>query len=86
MKIGEVVYSTKVRPYEHATITDAEVTTKYKDTKNGKKKEVRTKYIAEFKDGTFMKFYGFNINKSIFKVQEKDGQLTLDEFMDMTTK
>ncbi|MBO5319047.1 MAG: hypothetical protein J6B01_04465 [Ruminococcus sp.] len=85
MKIGDVVFSTKIRPYDLATITDVQVMTKEKQLKDGrKKKEVRTTYTAQFNDGTFMKFYGFNIDKTIFKHTAPDGQLTLDAFMDMS--
>lgn len=81
MKIGDIVFSTKIRPGENAKIINAEVVTKMKDTKNGKKKEVRTTYIAEYPDGSTMTFYGFNINKSIFAYVKPDGQMCLDDFL-----
>lgn len=30
-----------------------------------------------------MKFYGFDINRSIFRIEEADGQMRLEEFMEM---
>lgn len=84
MKIGDVVYSTKIRPGTHAVVTNAEVIIKEKELKNGKKKkETRTKYQAKFEDGTFMIFYGFDIGRSIVKVEESDGQMCLEQFMEM---
>lgn len=85
MKIGDVVFSTKIRPLKLATISDVQVITKEKKLKDGrKKKEVRTTYTAQFDDGTFMKFYGFDIDRTIFKYVEPDGQLSLDAFIDMS--
>lgn len=78
MKIGDIVMSTKVRPYDNAKIVKSEVTVKRKE--NGRK-ETRTKYIAKYLDGSELTFYGFNINKSIFKIQEADGQMCLADFM-----
>ena len=84
MKIGDIVYSKKIRPGLHATITNAEVVIKEKELKNGrKKKETRTKYQAAFDDGSSMIFYGFDIGRSIFKVEEADGQMCLSQFMCM---
>ncbi len=84
MKIGDVVISKKIRPDSRAVVTNAEVVIKEKELKNGnKKKETRTKYQARFDDGSFMVFYGFDIGRSIFKVEESDGQLRLDQFMDI---
>ena len=84
MKIGDIVYSTKIRPGIHAVVTNAEVNIKEKELKNGtKKKETRTKYQAKFDDGSSMIFYGFDIDRSVFKVEEADGQMCLNQFMDM---
>ena len=84
MKIGDVVCSTKSRRNIHAVVTNAEVVIKEKELKNGmKKKETRTKYQARFDDGSFMVFYGFDIDRSIFKVEESDGQMCLSQFMSM---
>lgn len=79
MKIGDVVMSTKVRPYDNATITDVDVEV---SKKNGKK-SIKTKYKAEFADGSSFIFYGFNINKSVFKVMTPDGQIALADFMNL---
>lgn len=81
MKVGDKVCSTKVRSGEVATITKADVKIKYRESKNGKKKEARTTYYAEFPDGSGFTFYGFNINKSVFKIIEPDGQINLSDFM-----
>ena len=84
MKIGDIVTSKKIRPGLHATITNAEVVIKSKELKNGrKKKETRTMYQAKFDDGSSMIFYGFDIGRSVFKVEEADGQMCLSEFMEM---
>lgn len=84
MKIGDIVYSTKVRPKTPAVVTNAEVVIKEKELKSGrKKKECRTKYQAKYDDGTFMVFYGFDIDRSVFRVEESDGQMRLEEFMSM---
>lgn len=84
MKIGDVVFSTKIRPRSPAVITNAEVVIKEETLKSGIKKKVcRTKYQAKFDDGSFMIFYGFDINRSVFKQEESDGQICLSEFMDM---
>lgn len=80
MKIGDVVYSLKVRPYEKAIIIKSDVEIKWRENKNGqKKKETRTTYIAQYPDMTCITFYGFNINKTIFKYIEPDGQLSLSD-------
>ncbi len=71
--------STKVRPYENSKIIKADVSRRFND--KTKKTETRTTYISEFPDKTTMTFYGFNINKSIFKVMECDGQMCLSDFM-----
>ena len=84
MKIGDIVISNKVRPGTPAVVTNAEVNIKEKELKSGrKKKECRTKYQATFDDGSFMVFYGFEIGQSIFKQEESDGQLCLEQFMEM---
>lgn len=78
MKVGDVVYSTKIRPYEKATIEKLDVDIKIR---NGKKDEVRTKYIAKYLDGSEITFYGFNINKTVFKHMEPDGQYSLSDYI-----
>lgn len=81
MKIGDIIQSTKVRPNDTAKIIKADVRQKYNDKKG--KTEVRTEYVAEFEDKTTMEFYGFDINRSIFRIEEADGQMRLEEFMDI---
>lgn len=84
MKIGDVVFSTKIRPGVHAVVSNAEVNIKEKELKNGnKKRETRTKYQAKFDDGSMMVFYGFEIGVYVFKVEESDGQMCLSQFMSM---
>lgn len=84
MKIGDVVVSNKIRPGVRAVITNAEVVIKEKELKSGrKKKECRTKYQAKYDDGSIMVFYGFDIDRSVFRVEESDGQMCLEEFMEM---
>ena len=84
MKIGDIIRSTKVRPSETAKIIKADVRQKYIEKKE--MTEIRTEYVAEFKDKSAIKFYGFDINKTIFKVREADGQMRLEEFMEMGEK
>ena len=51
MKVGDVIFSTKVRPYEKATIIKADVVIKERNNKNGsKKKETRSTYKALYSD------------------------------------
>lgn len=77
MKVGDVVYSTKVRPYEKATIVKVDVTVKNRENK----KEVRSKYVAKYLDGSELTFYGFNLNKSIFKHIVQDGQMSIFDYI-----
>ena len=79
MKIGDIVMSTKIRPYENAKITKADIQVRFNEKKQ--RNETRTTYVAEFPDKTTFTFYGFNVNKSVFKVQEADGQMCLEDFM-----
>lgn len=79
MKIGDIVMSTKSRPYENAKITKADIKQVYNEKRN--RVETRTTYTAEYPDGSLLIFYGFNVNKSIFKVMEQDGQICLSDFM-----
>ena len=81
MKIGDVIRSTKIRPNETATIIKSEVRKKYNEKKG--LTEIRTEYIARFKDKSTIKFYGFQINKTIFRVRDAAGQMRLEEFMEM---
>lgn len=79
MKVGDIVMSTKVRPYANAKIIKADIKTRWDEKKN--RKETRTEYVAEFPDKSTFTFYGFNVNKSVFKVMEADGQMCLSDFM-----
>lgn len=85
MKIGDKVRSTKVRPGDIATITKSHVDIKDKVKKSGRdKKEIRTKYEAEYDDGSKLIFYGFDINRFVFRTDEVDaGQMSLEQFMEM---
>jgi hypothetical protein len=81
MKVGDKVRSLRIRPDEIAVVTRADI----KIVKNEKKNrdETRTSYTAEFDDKTKLIFYGFDINRFIFKVEEDDGQIHMSEFIDM---
>lgn len=85
MKIGDKVRSVKVRPNDIATITKAHVDIKDKVKKSGGiKKEIHSKYEAEYSDGSKLIFYGFDIDRFVFRTDEVDaGQMTLDAFMEM---
>ena len=81
MKVGDRVRSSKVRPDEIAVVTRADI----KIVKNEKKNrdETRTSYTAEFDDKTKLIFYGFDINRFVFKVEEDDGQIHMSEFIEL---
>ena len=83
MKVGDRVRSSKVRPDEIAVVTRADIKIVKNEQKNRVKYETRTSYTAEFDDKTKLIFYGFNINRFIFKVEEDDGQIHMSEFIDM---
>jgi hypothetical protein len=86
LKIGDKVYSKKVRPNEVATIIKVRKDIRDKATDKGIKKEFRTSYVAQFEDQSTLIFYGFDINRFIFKVDDDHGQMNLADFMDMSTK
>ena len=79
MKIGDRVRHTKIRPEEVATVTKCEVKI-VRDEKLGMN-VTRTTYAAEFSDKSRMIFYGFDIGRFVHKVEEKDGQMHLNQFM-----
>lgn len=83
MKIGDKVYSTKVRPNDIATITKAEIDIRDKVKKTGGiKKEIHSKYEAEYSDGSKLIFYGFDIDRFVFRTDDVDaGQMSLDMFL-----
>lgn len=81
MKLNDIVRSTKVRPGDTARIIKVDVKKTYNEKKN--RDEIRTTYSAEFPDKTTMTFYGFDINRTIFKVEENDGQMHLSSFMEV---
>ena len=73
MKVGDTVMSIKTRPYENAKVIKADIS--IRDCGS-----VRTKYVAEYKDGSTLIFYGWDINKNVFKVAEADGQICLADY------
>lgn len=81
MKLGDKVKSTKVRPGEVAVITKADIRIRGKTTDGSVKRECRSSYEAEYPDKSKLIFYGFDIGRSIFRVEESDGQMTLDEWL-----
>lgn len=86
MKIGDKVRSTKVRPNDIATITKAHVDIKDKVKKSGGiKKEIHSKYEAEYSDGSKLIFYGFDIDRFVFRADDEvdAGQMSLEQFMEM---
>lgn len=78
MKIGDRIWSTKIRPGDTATVVKADVEIKKRE---GKSSQVQSRYTARYLDGSEITFYGFNINKSIFKRMDPDGQYTLFDYM-----
>ena len=83
MKIGDKVRSTKVRPNDVATITKSNVILNNKNKNDIVKKEIRSSYEAEYEDGSKLIFYGFDINRTIFKVEDDYGQMHLGQFIDL---
>lgn len=79
MKVGDKIFSNKVRTDQTATIVKADVYSRLERPGKG----IRTKYVAKYDDGLELTFYGFDINRSIFKKEECDGQMCLSEFMTM---
>ena len=83
MKIGDKVRSTKVRPNDAATIIKSNVALHNKRKDDRIKKEIRSSYEASYEDGSKLIFYGFDIGKTIFKVEDDYGQIHLGQFMDL---
>ena len=79
MKVGDIVMSTKIRPYDNAKVIRVDICRKLDEKKN--RIETRTKYEAKYSDGTKLLFTGSMCNKSIFKVMQRDGQMCLEDFM-----
>lgn len=82
MKVGDKVRSTKVRPKEIAVIVKADINVR-RDVTRKRKDDIRSTYTAKFDDGSSLIFYGFDVNKTVFKVEDKNGQMTLDQFISM---
>lgn len=80
MKIGDIVMSTKTRPYENARVISADISNRIDKTG---KKYVSTLYVAKYADGSLLEFRGQQVNKSVFKVMESDGQMCLSDFYNM---
>ena len=74
MKVGQIIFSKKFRPYEKATIIEHKLTKKEDGS-------VRSHYIARYLDGEKIKFYPTQVNKSIFLHMESDGQMTIWDYM-----
>ena len=83
MKVGDRVRSVRVRPDEIAVVTKADIKIVKNEKENRIKYETRTSYTAEFDDKSKMIFYGFDINRFVFKVEEDDGQIHMSDFIDM---
>lgn len=81
MKVGDKVRSSKIRPNDIATVTKADIKIVYNEKKESD--EIHTSYTAEYEDKTKLIFYGFDINRFVFKVEEDYGQIHLSEFMEM---
>ena len=75
MKIGDVVVSKKTRPDERAKVIKVDISL-------DKKKKPKTKYVAEYADKSTLIFYGWDVNKTVTKVEENDGQLCLFDFLE----
>lgn len=79
MKIGDVIESTVNRPGEKATIIKVDIHKGF-DEKQGRE-FISTTYTSEYKDKSKFLFYGSQINKNVFKVQEADGQMTIFDIL-----
>ena len=78
MNIGDIVMSTKIRPYENAKVVRVEIIKVLNEDKN--RTETRTKYEALYSDKTKLSFTGAQCNKSVFKVMKADGQMCLSDY------
>lgn len=78
MRIGQRVYSTKERPYQPAKIVWTDI---HKSVNPKGEEEIHTTYMALFEDdsNTVLRFYGFNIGKTIFPIDDSniEGQMSL---------
>lgn len=81
MKVGDIVRSTKVRPNDRAKIIKADI--KVRNNNKKQRNEIRTSYTAQFPDESTFIFYGFDIDRTVFKVEEANGQMRLEDFMEM---
>lgn len=81
MKIGDIVKSKKIRKSEKAKIIKVDINVRHNDNKG--RNECRTTYLAEFPDKSTFTFYGFDIGRSVFKVEEADGQMCIEDFMNL---
>lgn len=79
MKIGDVIESTVNRPGDRATIIKVDIHKGF-DEKAGRE-FVSTTYTAQYKDKSKFLFYGSQVNKNVFKVQEADGQMTIFDIL-----
>lgn len=77
MKVGDRIKSTKIRPTDIATIVKMDAKIK----ERAGKKEIHTKYVAKYSDGSEITFYGFDINRSVCKYEEPDGQLSIFDYI-----
>lgn len=79
MKVGEKVKSTKVTRKDLATVVTIDISKKHDTKKN--REIIKSKYTAKYADGSSLIFYGFDIGKTVFKVEESDGQMCLSDFL-----
>lgn len=77
MKVGDKIIANKIRPDDIAVVIKADVVIH----ENEGNKQTRSTYKARYNDGHEITFYGFNIGKSIFKYEEPDGQMSIEDFM-----
>lgn len=79
MKVGAKVKSTKVKRKDLATVISVDITKKHDTKKN--REIIKSKYTAKYDDGSSLIFYGFDVGKTVFKVEESDGQMCLSDFL-----
>jgi hypothetical protein len=77
MKVGDKIYHKKYAGL--ATVIQSTVETTWDVRKQ--KEVVRTKYLATYPDGRPITFFGYDVNKTIFKHKPVNEQMTLFDFI-----
>ena len=73
MKVGDIIFSTKNRPNENATIIKHKIIKMEDGT-------IRSNYIAKYDDGQTITIYPPSLNKTIF-LREPYQQMTIFDYI-----